>query len=101
MRTCGTSLLTVDGVNDEQTSLDVGDDDIGPDRDTGFRVEWDCEPLLPPGPDPSGMVCALNCLGDQCGVTNHALDAIQHETSLLATDVERLPLLGEGGQRLL
>src|SRR5580658_4742919 len=30
----GTSLLGVAGVNDEQATLDVGDDDIGPDGDT-------------------------------------------------------------------
>ena len=61
--TCGTSLLlTVGGVDDEQTSLDVGDDDIGPDGNRGVGVEGDGEPLLTPGPDPSGVVCALNGL---------------------------------------
>ena len=67
------------GVDDEQAALDVGDDDIGPDRDTRVGVEWDGQPLLAPGPDPSRVVRALDRLGHQGGVADHSLDAVEHD----------------------
>ncbi len=46
------------------------------------------------------MVRSLDRLGHQRRVADHTLDAIEHETSLLATDEDGLPLLGEGRQGL-
>jgi len=45
-------------------------------------------------------VRALDGLGHQGGVTDHALHATQHGSTLLAPDVDRPPLLLEGCQSL-
>jgi len=77
-------LLGVDGVDDEQTTLDVSDNDVGPDRDTRFGVQRDGEPLLPPSPDPPGVVRAVDGLGHQCRVSDHALNAAQHRPNSIS-----------------
>ena len=73
-------MLCVGGVDDEQPSLHVGDNDVGPDGDTGFGVQRDCQPLFAPGPDPPGVMRAVNGLGHQGGIPDHPLNTVKHNS---------------------
>jgi hypothetical protein len=118
---CLLALLTIASVDNEEAALYVGHHDLRPHSDVLVRIQGNGEPLLAPGPDPARIVPTTDLPRDEGGVANHALDPVEHATSLFlfghlhlfgdlhllsdlqssATDIGGLPLLHEGGQGLV